>query len=204
MAKRRSRAPEAEAHAFDLVGMSEAIRDFLGAAGLPVEGTDLEPTPNRVARAFRESFLDGYDCDPSRIFQEAYPAGATPPPSVLLKGIPLHGLCPHHLLPYSGHAHLAYVPGRKVASLSSLARVVDCFTHRLEIQETVTRQIGDAIRKGLGARGAAVVLETDQTCMTLRSPERKGTRTVTQHFNGVYAKRADLRLEFLKSLESLR
>jgi GTP cyclohydrolase I len=183
--------------------MSEAIRDFLGAAGLEVDGTDLESTPHRAARAFRESFLDGYDCDPSRIFQEAYPAGANPPPSVLLKGIPLHGLCPHHLLPYYGQAHLAYVPGRKLASLSSLARLVDCFAHRLELQETVTRQIAEAIRKGLGARGTAVVLEADQTCMTLRSPERKGTRTVTQHFTGAYA-RSDLRLEFLKSLETLR
>jgi GTP cyclohydrolase I len=204
MAKRRARAPEPRPHTFDLVGMSVAIRDFLGAAGLEVDGTDLEATPNRVARAFRESFLDGYDCDPSRVFEEAYPAGATPPPSVLLKGIPLHGLCPHHLLPYYGHAHLAYVPGRRLASLSSLARLVDCFAHRLEIQETVTRQIAESMRKELGARGSAVVLEADQTCMTLRSPERKGTRTVTQHFTGVYAKKSDLRLEFLKSLEALR
>lgn len=202
MGKTRARGSRAPSTAFDLPGMRKAIHDFLRASGHEVEGTELEETPDRVARVFRETFLDGYDADPAAIFHEAYPvspaAAATGP--ILLEGIPFHGLCPHHLLPYHGLAHLAYVPGKKLASLSSLARLVDCFAHRLSIQETVTRQIAEALVQHLGAAGAAVVLETDQLCMTMRSPERKGTRTITQHFTGSFAKRSDLRLELLTSL----
>jgi GTP cyclohydrolase I len=183
--------------------MRAAIRSFLEACGLDVAGTHLEETPDRVARVWLSSFLDGYDANPQAIFSEAYPlrpgesAG-----TVLLKGIPFHGLCPHHLLPYHGLAHIGYLPGKKLASLSSLARLVDCYAHRLEIQETVTRQIAAGLTRHLGALGAAVCLETDQLCMTMRSPERKGTRTITQRFTGAFTKRSELRCEFLQSLES--
>jgi len=186
----------------DVAGMRTAIRDFLRAAGIEIEGTELEETPSRVARAWRESFLDGYRADPAALFAETYPVPAGPKSLVLLKAIPFHGLCPHHLLPFYGRAHLAYLPGKKLASLSSLARLVDVYAHRLEIQETVTRQIADALTKHLKAAGAAVALETDQLCMTMRRPGRKGTRTITQHFTGAFARKSELRLEFLKSLES--
>ncbi|MGH9318705.1 MAG: GTP cyclohydrolase I [Vicinamibacteria bacterium] len=184
--------------------MSAAIREFLVAAGLEVEGTSLAETPSRVARTWMDSFLDGYGVDPARIFARSYsvPASGSPQGMVFLKAIPFHGLCPHHLLPYYGRAHVAYLPGKKLASLSSLARLVDCFAHRLEIQETVTRQIAEALPKHLGAAGAAVALETDQPCMTMRRPDRKGTRTITRHFTGAFARKSDLRMEFLKSLES--
>jgi GTP cyclohydrolase I len=182
--------------------MRTAIRDFLRAAGIEIEGTELSETPSRVARAWTESFLDGYREDPAALFAETYPVPAGLKSTVLLKGIPFHGLCPHHLLPFYGRAHLAYIPGKTLASLSSLARLVDAYAHRLEIQETVTRQIADALTKHLKAEGAAVALETDQLCMTLRHPDRKGTRTITQHFTGAFARKSQLRLEFLKSLES--
>ncbi|HXV59215.1 MAG TPA: GTP cyclohydrolase I [Vicinamibacteria bacterium] len=190
---------------FDLEAMQDAVRRFLEASGHVIEGTELEPTPALVARAWSETFLDGYEVDPKELFQEAYPLPKSRAPSgmVLLKAIPFHGLCPHHLLPYHGLAHLAYLPGPKLASLSSLTRLVDCYSHRLEIQETVTRQIADALVAHLRARGAAVLLETDQTCMTMRNAERRGTRTVTQHFSGSFGRRINLRLEFLRSLGSL-
>lgn len=186
----------------DVAGMQTAIRDFLRAAGIEIEGTELEETPSRVARAWTESFLDGYRADPGALFAETYPVPAGPKSTVLLKGIPFHGLCPHHLLPFYGRAHLAYIPAKKLASLSSLARLVDVYAHRLEIQETVTRQIAEALTRHLKAEGAAVALETDQLCMTMRHPGRKGTRTVTQHFTGAFARKSKLRLEFLKSLET--
>jgi len=182
--------------------MRAAIRDFLRAAGVQISGTELEKTPSRVAVAWAESFLDGYRADPASLFEETYPVPAGRPKSaVLLKSIPFHGLCPHHLLPFYGRAHLAYIPGRKIASLSSLTRLVDVFAHRLEIQETITRQVAEALTKHLGVDGAAVALETDQLCVTMRRPDRRGTRTVTQHFTGAYARKSELRLEFLKSLE---
>lgn len=182
--------------------MRQAIRDFLEAAGLEVEGTELEETPNNVARAWSESFLDGYETDPAQILKNAYPASeaARSLEVVLLKDISFTGMCPHHLLPFRGHAHVAYVPGKKLASLSSLARLVDCFAHRLEIQETVTRQIAEALQEHLEARGAAVVLDTDQTCMTTRGVSREGTRTVTQYFSGSFDESSELRSEFLTSI----
>jgi len=182
--------------------MGSAIRDFLHAAGIHTKGTELEETPSRVARAWTESFLDGYRADPAALFAETYPVPAGPKSLVLLKAIPFHGLCPHHLLPFYGRAHLAYLPGKKVASLSSLAGLVDVYAHRLEIQETVTRKIAVELTKHLKAQGAAVALETDQLCMTMRHPDRKGTRTITQHFTGAFARKSKLRLEFLKSLET--
>ena len=104
--------------------MAQAIRSFLDACGLDVEGTELEGTPENVARAFCESFIDGYDADPAEILSSAYApkgvAGATE--IVLVKDVPFHGMCPHHLLPFHGRAHVAYIPGQKLASLSSLAR----------------------------------------------------------------------------------
>jgi GTP cyclohydrolase I len=182
--------------------MRTAISDFLRAAGIPIRGTELEQTPSRVARAWAETFLDGYRIDPRALFAETYPVPRGPKSMVLLKAIPFQGLCPHHLLPFYGRAHVAYLPGRKLASLSSLARLVDAYAHRLEIQETLTRQIAEALTAHLGAEGAAVALETDQLCMTMRHPDRKGTRTITQHFTGAFARKSELRLEFLKSLES--
>lgn len=186
----------------DLAGMASAIRGFLEAAGVEVGGTELSATPSRVASAWATSFLDGYRMEPASLFAETYPVPAGPRSTVLLKGIPFHGLCPHHLLPFYGRAHLAYLPGRNLASLSSLARLVDVFAHRLEIQETVTRQIAEALTRHLKVAGAAVALETDQLCMTMRNPERKGTRTVTQHFTGAFARSGKLRLEFVKGIES--
>jgi len=182
--------------------MAQAIRSLLDACGLDVEGTELEGTPENVARAFCESFIDGYDADPAEILSSAYApkgvAGATE--IVLVKDVPFHGMCPHHLLPFHGRAHVAYIPGQKLASLSSLARLVDCLAHRLEIQETVTRQIAEALMEHLDAAGTAVVLDTDQTCMTARGVERAGARTVSQHFTGKFSEDASLRSDFLQSL----
>lgn len=182
--------------------MREAVRAFLHACGLDVNGTELEATPENVAKAWTESFIDGYETDPAEILETSYESKGAEDASetVLVKDIPFHGMCPHHLLPFHGRAHVAYVPGRKLASLSSLARLVDCFAHRLEIQETVTRQIAEALMEHLDAAGAAVVLDSDQTCMTARGVERTGARTVSQHFSGKFAEDADLRADLLKTI----
>lgn len=182
--------------------MRQAVQSFIEACGLRVDGTELESTPELVAKAWNESFIDGYDTDPADILGTAYDsgAGADATETVLVKDIPFHGMCPHHLLPFHGLAHVAYLPGKKLASLSSLARLVDCFAHRLEIQETVTRQIAEALATQLDARGAAVVLEADQMCMTARGVERAGARTVSQHFTGAYSDDASLRSEFLNTI----
>lgn len=188
---------------FDLAAMEEAIRSFLEAAGLRVEGTELQETPETVARAWVESYLDGYDTDPATILKDAYETRDHDGTSglVSLKDIPFHGMCPHHLLPFRGQAHVAYLPGKKLASLSSLARLVDCYAHRLEIQETVTRQIAEALAVHLDAPGTGVVLDSDQACLTTRGVSREGARTITRHFTGEFIDNDALRSEFLSSLE---
>ena len=185
--------------------MRRAIASFIEAAGLRVEGA-LAETPDNVAKAWCESYLEGYQRDPSELLGNGYavaePRDATE--IVLLRDIAFHGMCPHHLLPFHGTAAVAYLPGDKLASLSSLTRLVECFAHRLEIQEVVTRQIAEALCEHLGARGAAVSVETDQTCLTTRGASKHGARTVTRHFAGAFKDDADLRAEFLQAVTAER
>jgi GTP cyclohydrolase I len=182
--------------------MARAICDFLVAAGIDMNHSHLVGTPERVAKAWSDELLDGYKSDPAEILQESFDAEETHagPASeiVLAKDIPFHGLCPHHLLPFQGEAHIGYIPLRKLAPFSGLARLVDCFAHRLEVQETVTRQVAEALVTRLGAKGAAVVLESEHTCMTVRGVKRRGTRIVTTHFAGAFNAEADLRHDFLR------
>jgi len=190
-----------KAKGLDREAMRRAVADFLEAAGLEVSGP-LAETPDNVARAWSESFLAGYRREPADVLGDGYEVREASDASemVLLKDIAFSGMCPHHLLPYHGRAHVAYLPTTKLASLSSLARLVECFAHRLEIQEIVTRQIAEAICEHLGARGAAVSIETDQTCLTSRGEEKEGTRTLTRHFAGAFAEDESARAEFLQSI----
>jgi GTP cyclohydrolase I len=187
--------------------MARAIRDFLDAAGIDMNHPQLVGTPERVAKAWSEELLDGYGSDPMDILKESFDAGETcaEPASevVLAKDIPFHGLCPHHLLPFQGVAHIGYLPNQKLAPFSGLARIVDCFAHRLEVQETITRQVAEALVDHLGAKGAAVVLESEQTCMTVRGVKRRGTRIITTHFAGAFNAQVDLRQDFLRLIEKV-
>jgi GTP cyclohydrolase I len=189
----------------DLESMARAIRDLLVAARVDPENPHLVGTPERVAKAWSDELLDGYRSDPAKILQDSYDAeesrrGAVSE-IVLAKDIPFHGLCPHHLLPFQGVAHIGYIPARRLAPFSALARVVDCYAHRLEIQETITRQVADALIEHLDAKGAAVVLESEQTCMTVRGVKRRGTSIITTHFAGVFGAEPDLRRDFLRLIE---
>ena len=191
----------------DLESMAGAIHDFLVAAGIDMGHTHLVGTPERVAKAWSDELLDGYDSNPAEILKESFDAeerhSNRASEIVLAKDIPFHGLCPHHLLPFQGVAHVGYIPDQKLAPFSGLARVIDCFAHRLEVQETITRQVADALVNHLGAKGAAVVLESEQTCMTVRGVKRRGTRIITTYFAGVFDTQTDLRRDFLRLIEKL-
>src|SRR6202041_2312579 len=121
-------------------------------------------TPERVAQAWASDFLDGYACDPASALGELHPAPRAG--LVCVTGLDFHSTCPHHLLPYRGLAHLAYLPaeggGAKVAGFSNLARLVDILAHRLVLQETLAEQIAVALQQGTGGRGAGCVLEAEQ------------------------------------------
>lgn len=191
----------------DLEAMGRAIRDFLKAAGMDLTHPHLSGTPERVAKAWSEEFLDGFETEPDSILRDSFDVeGVRADGSseiVLAKDIPFHGLCPHHLLPFQGVAHIGYVPDSKLAPFSGLARLLDCYAHRLEVQETITRQVAEGLVAYLGAKGAAAVLESEHTCMTVRGVKRRGTRIVTTHFAGEFGTRADLRRDFLRLVEKV-
>jgi len=178
----RKRPPTAAAAA--------AVARFL-AEVVPAEElrrADVKGTPRRVAEAFRDDLLDGYGQDPARILAQAMDVPGRD--LVALAGIDFHAVCPHHLLPYRGKACVAYVPGGRVVGFGLLARLVDCFAHRLVIQEVLARQVADALVEHLGARGAACVLDAEQMCLTVRGERRREARAHAQAFAGTMARSA--------------
>ena len=143
---------------------------------------DVKGTPRRVAEAFQDDLLDGYRCDPAVILRGAIPN--TGHDLVAVTGIDFHAVCPHHLLPYRGTACIAYVPGGRVLGFGVMARLLDCFAHRLVIQEMLARQVADALVEHVGARGAAYILDAEQMYLTVRGEKRREARTHSQAFAG--------------------
>jgi GTP cyclohydrolase IA len=180
------------------------VRRFLRALPLPAaerrrRDLDLAGTPRRVAEAWLGDLLDGYRADPAAILAETLPARGRD--LVAVTGIDYHSMCPHHLLPSRGLAHLAYVPGERVVGFGQLARLVDCFAHRLILQEELARQVAEALALHLGARGAAVVLDAEQTCLSVRGERRRGARAHAQCFVGELESDARLQGRFLALVE---
>lgn len=167
----------------DLSRAARAIEDFLAAVGAPVESDpELRGTGARVAEAYANDLLGGYDLDAKTILAESTSSSA--PGLVVVTSIAMTTVCPHHLLPASGHAHVGYWPGGRVVGLGALARLVDCFSRRLALQEDIGRQVAEALVAHLGARGAGVVLDLEPLCMTARGERRHGSRAVTIAYAG--------------------
>lgn len=162
--------------------MEKAVRLFLEGVGERFPGDDLDATPARVARAWAEDLLAGYASDPIR--ELTY--GNAPEGSglVLVRDVRFASICVHHLLPFTGTAQVAYLPGKRLAGLSKLGRVVDLYARRLQIQERLTRQVLDAIEEALEPRGALVLMEAEHTCMTLRGVRKEGARLTTLATSG--------------------
>lgn len=177
--------------------MARAVRAFLGAAGLPLTG-ELVGTPGRVAEAWAHDFLDGYRSSPAEALGPLLPVSDAG--LVCVTGLDFHSTCPHHLLPYRGLAHLAYLPGRGVVGFSRLGRLVDVLAHRLVLQETLARQIAEALAAGTGALGTGCVLEAEQACVTCRGGPRSRARTASEAFVGRLARRPELRASFQRSI----
>ena len=170
-------------------------REILRLLGEDPEREGLLKTPERVAKAM--SFITkGYTEDPieiikSAIFKEEYKQ------MVLVKDIELYSICEHHMLPFYGKAHVAYIPNGHITGLSKIARVVECFARRLQVQERLTVQIRDCIQEALNPMGVAVVIEASHMCMQMRGVEKLGSATTTSAFTGVFLKDTRTREEFL-------
>ena len=183
VASRRTRRPtreEAEA----------AVRTLIAWAGDDPEREGLRDTPRRVAKAYEE-FFRGYGEDPAQALERTFEEVGGYDDPVLLRDIPFHSHCEHHMVPFVGRAHIAYMPRDRVVGLSKLARVVDLFARRLQTQEHLTAEIVAAIDGILKPRGVAVMLEAEHLCMTLRGVAKPGASTVTMRFTGAFADPAE-------------
>jgi GTP cyclohydrolase I len=176
---------------------AEAVARFLDALGLPAEvrgAPDLDLTPRRVAEAWLEDLVDGYAKDPAEILADALPSRGRD--LVAVTGIDFHSVCPHHLLPSRGVAHVAYVPGGRVVGFGQIVKLVDALAHRLVLQEDLARQIADALVEHVGARGAACLLDAEQLCMTVRGEKRAGARAHAEAYAGVLVRDGAARRRF--------
>lgn len=175
--------------------MQEHVREMLTLLGEDPQREGLVKTPERVAKAW--SFITkGYGEDPiailkSALFKEEYKQ------MVLVKDIDVFSVCEHHMLPFVGKAHVAYIPNGTITGLSKIARVVDCFARRLQVQERLTVQIRDAIQEALNPMGVAVVIEASHMCMQMRGIEKQGSATTTSAFTGIFLSDPRTRDEFM-------
>ncbi len=175
----------------DLAAAARAVQDLLRALGQDPDSEHLRRTPERVARAFEE-LLTPHPVDPT-----TFPNDEGYDELVVVRDIPFHSLCEHHLLPFVGKAHLAYLPRDRILGLSKLARVVEHFSRSLQVQERMTQQIANWLESQLKPRGVGVVIEAEHMCMRLRGVRTPGTMTVTSALRGALRNDARTRGEFL-------
>ena len=178
---------------YDQAAVEKAVRDLLAAIGEDPDRDGLVDTPARLGRSFAE-LLDGYNTDPREHLRRVFPVEHND--LVLVKDIPFHSMCEHHLLPFVGKAHVGYIPkGQRVTGLSKLARLVDGYSHRLQVQERLTQQIADAVWEVLSPQGVIVVLQAEHMCMTIRGAQKPQARTTTSAVRGVMQSSATTRAE---------
>ena len=179
-----------DAHAPDVAAATRAARALLEALGLDTTAEGMADTPGRMARAYAELFT-------TRPFAATtFPNDEGYDELVLARAIPLRAVCEHHLLPFAGVAHVGYLPGERILGLSKLARLVEHFAARPQVQERLTQQIAGWLQRELDAKGVGVVLEAEHTCMTLRGVHAVGARTVTSALRGVLRDSPSSRAEF--------
>ncbi|MFH1791442.1 MAG: GTP cyclohydrolase I FolE [Candidatus Omnitrophota bacterium] len=180
--------------------IEKAVREILMAVGEDIKRPGIKETPARVARMYEE-ILAGMSKDPEHelevIFEKEHDE------IILLKGIPLYSICEHHMVPFIGKAHVAYIPrGNKVTGLSKLARVVEIFSRRLQVQERLTTEIADCIMNKLKPKGVMVVVEAEHLCMSMRGVNKPGVLTVTSAVRGLFRKNQKTRSEALALMNS--
>ncbi len=173
-----------------------AVSDLLFSIGEDLNREGLLDTPKRVAKMYDEIF-SGYKMDPEAILKTTF-NDEEHQEMVIVKDIPFYSHCEHHMVPFFGLAHVAYIPNGGVVGISKLARLVDCYAKRLQIQERMTSSIADDIMRVLNPLGAAVLIEAEHLCMTMRGVQKPGTKTITSAMRGVFLDDTNnARMEFL-------
>jgi GTP cyclohydrolase I len=181
--------------------LAEAYSSILRGIGEDTQREGLVKTPERVAKAL--AFMtSGMDVNPSEIMKSALFTEENDE-MVLVRDIEVFSLCEHHMLPFFGKAHVAYIPGGTIVGLSKIPRVVDAFARRLQVQERLTEQIRDCIQETLNPRGVAVVIEAQHLCMQMRGVEKQGCVTTTSAFTGAFLEDSKTRLELMNLINRI-
>ena len=179
--------------------IEKAVKMILEELGVDLKNKDIAVTPRRVADMYEE-ILKGHFTDPADeldiILEQKHDE------IILLKNIPLYSLCEHHLLPFIGKAHVAYIPDNRITGLSKIARVVDVLAKRLQVQERLTTEIADIIMKKLKPKGVMVIIEAEHLCLSMRGVKKPGTVTTTSVVKGVFRKNQKTRQEALSLIAS--
>ena len=177
--------------------MAVAIQDFLRAAGLSQEADpNLHETPERVAEAWATEFLDGYAQTPEEALGELIhaPRGSSGE-LVVVTDLRFQSMCPHHLLPVEGRAHVAYVPAKWVVGFGRLGTLVDCFAHRLILQEDLARAVASSLARVLKSPATACIIEAEQACLRIRGPRQRDARTHAEAYEGLLRRDGAMRRE---------
>jgi GTP cyclohydrolase I len=182
----------------DLIAAEEGARAFLKGLGVQMDTEALRDTPGRMVRAYAELFT------PRAFNLTTFPNEEGYDELVLARAIPMHSVCEHHLLPFVGLAHVGYLPGERILGLSKLARVVEHFARRPQVQERLTKQVADWLQEHLEPKGVGVVIEAEHTCMTLRGVKATGSSTVTSTLLGTLRSDVRSRQEFLAAISRAR
>lgn len=179
--------------------MEDIIRKLLTALGEDPGREGLKKTPLRVKESL-EFLTEGYRQDPKALIENSVYSDKHEE-MVLIKDIPIYSLCEHHLLPFFGHAHVGYIPNDKIVGISKIARMVDLFARRLQIQERLTNQVADTLMEVLKPKGVAVVIEAEHLCMQMRGVQKRGTSIITSSMLGAFRKRPATRAEFMNLIK---
>lgn len=184
---------------FDADAFEAAVTALLAACGVPTDTVHTGRTAERVRELWQRRLLGGYAMDPADALGEGFADDRRD--MVVVRGIAIHGVCPHHLVPFRGVAHVAYIPGGRLHGFGRIARLVDAIGHRFTYQEWMTRDIAEAMITHGRAAGAACVIEAEQLCLLLGEDRRGDERVVTQAFSGCFASSDQFRNEFLRAIQ---
>lgn len=183
----------------DITKIEKLTKELLGAIGENPNREGLLDTPKRVAKAYNET-LSGYGKKPEEVMRVFKGEGYDE--MVVCKDIEFYSYCEHHMLPFFGKVHIAYIPNKKIIGLSKLARVSDIFSKRLQVQERMTQQIAEALNKSLKPKGVAVVVEGKHFCMMMRGVQKQNSSMITSKMIGAFKKNITTRQEFLNLIKN--
>jgi GTP cyclohydrolase IA len=192
----------AQTGAFDPVAFEKAVKDLLAACGVPSDTVHTGRTAQRVRELWQKRLLGGYAMNSADALGDGFADDRKD--MVVVRGIAIHGVCPHHLVPFRGVAHVAYIPGGRLHGFGRIARLVDAIGHRFTYQEWMTRDIAEAMMVHGKAAGAACIIEAEQLCLLLGEDRRGDERVVTQAFSGSFETSDQLRNEFLRAIQGSR